>query len=594
MKHLLLKTCLPLGALVLMTGCVDDNYDLDNIDKTTELKVNDLVVPVNIDAIELDEIIKIDEGSKIKVVNVNGQDIYAVSQTGTFSSDPIEIDGFTAPAPTIEQARASFEIVPDMKRTRAISTTTNYTLSAFTPQKVEIKANDIDESIKEINAVECEPMTITMKLVTSGFGGRDTMIKFNNVKMKFLKGLTFTNFPSNYKYDPDSGILDISGLECPGNVATITLYVTKIDFDKAGTKLNGHDFNYSTTVRLEEADLQLTVTFNDDEPPTPAEINFDVTTTCTDMVATYFTGVIEYKLEGESLNIEPVSLDDIPDFLSNDKTNLRLANPQIYLSMDNPLASYGLGYATGLTLTSVRSGDVKESFSLNPGELVNVGTNYGDAGPYNYVLSPSMPAHPLDNFAQNITHVGYSSLSNVLAGAGIPQEIEINLVNPELPRQNVSHFKLGNTINGINGNYEFFAPLAFKAAGQDSNSSLIVYNGTVDGWSSDDLTKLTITRLQVDADAFSNLPVGADVSVYPIDTEGNKIPNVTVTPAKLAPNADGAPITCIVEGEIRNLDGIEYEAVVTPGTDQPISPSQKISFRNIRAKVTGYYITDFN
>ncbi|MDE5869179.1 MAG: hypothetical protein K2H18_03015 [Muribaculaceae bacterium] len=575
-----------------MTGCVDDNYDLDNIDKTTELKVNDLVVPVNIDAIELSEIIKIDEGSKIKIVNINGQDIYAVSETGTFSSDPIEIDGFTAPAPTIEEARAAFEIVP--ARTKSISTTTNYTLGSFTPQKVEIKANDIDESIKEINSIDCEPMTITMTLTTSGFGGRDTMIKFNNVKLKFLKGLTLAQTPANYKYNPDTGILDVSGLECPGNVATIKLDVIKIDFDKAGTKLNGHDFNYATTVTLDQADLQLTMTFDDNEPPKPTEIIFAVTTTCTDMVATNFTGVVEYKLEGESLNIDPVSLDDIPDFLSNDKTNLRLANPQIYLSMNNPMASYGLGYSTGLSLTSVRPGDVKENFSLNPGELVNVGTNYGDAGPYNFVLSPSMPAHPLDNFAQNITHVGYSALSNVLAGNGIPQQIEIDLVNPELPRQKVSDFKLGNTIPGITGSYEFFAPLAFKSAEQGDNSSLIVYSGTVDGWSSDDLTKLTITRLQVDADAFSNLPVGADVSIYPIDTEGNKIPNVTVTPAKLSPNADGVPVTCVVEGEIKNLDGIVYEAVVTPGTDQPISPTQKIRLQNIRAKVTGFYITDFN
>ncbi|MDE6297089.1 MAG: hypothetical protein K2L89_04510, partial [Muribaculaceae bacterium] len=275
-------------------------------------------------------------------------------------------------------------------------------------------------------------------------------------------------------------------------------------------------------------------------------------------------------------------------------TNLRLAKPQIYFRVTNRMAPYGLGFATGLALTSFISDDRKENFSLNPGELVEVGTNYGVAGPYNFVLSPSMPSHPLDNFSQNITHVGYSSLSNVLAGSGIPQQIEIDLVNPELPRQAVTNFKLGNTIPGIEGSYEFFAPLAFKSAEQGDNSSLIVYSGTVDGWSSDDLTKLTITRLQVDAEAFSNLPVGADVSIYPIDTEGNKIPNITVTPAKLAANADGVAVTCVVEGEIKNLDGIVYEAVVTPGTDQPISPTQKIRLQNIRAKVTGFYITDFN
>ncbi|MDE5657722.1 MAG: hypothetical protein K2I25_01540 [Muribaculaceae bacterium] len=36
---------------VALTGCVDDKYDLSDIDTTAGIKVNDLVVPVNIDAV---------------------------------------------------------------------------------------------------------------------------------------------------------------------------------------------------------------------------------------------------------------------------------------------------------------------------------------------------------------------------------------------------------------------------------------------------------------------------------------------------------------------------------------------------------------
>lgn len=56
---------LPLAAL-LLTGCIDNKYDLDDLDTTTEIKVNNLVLPVNFDVVTLSDIITIDEDSKIK------------------------------------------------------------------------------------------------------------------------------------------------------------------------------------------------------------------------------------------------------------------------------------------------------------------------------------------------------------------------------------------------------------------------------------------------------------------------------------------------------------------------------------------------
>lgn len=594
MKNLFLKTCLPLGAAVLFTGCIDDNYDLSDIDKTTQINVNGLVVPVNLDAIELSEIIKIDEGSKIKIVNVGGTDIYAVSQTGDFHSDPIEISGFEAPAPEIQDARATFELIPE---TRSISVTHNYELGSFTPQKVEIIAENIDKSILEVNSIDCEPMHIKMSLITSGFSGHDTMIKFRSVKMKFLKGLTILNIPQNYSYDPKTGLLTITNLECPGNVAEINLDVVAVDFNTAGTHINGHTLNYTSSVTLEEADMQLSMTFDENEPPTPEEIVFTVTTTCEPMKATYFSGKVEYALEGDALNIEPVSLDDIPDFLSNEETSLRLANPQIYLSLNNPMADFNLGFQTGLLFSAIR-GDQKEDFPMNPGQIVSVGTNYGVTGPYNFVLSPSMPQHPLADYSKDLKHVGYSNLSNILAGSGIPNSLDIKLVDPMLPEQSVNHFELGTSIPGIEGQYEFFAPLALAGSSDGKPGSTIVYSGTEDGWSDDEVDKISITHLEVSADAFSNLPVDAEVYVYPINKDGEKIP-VKVTPAILKAGANGDLVTVVIEptGEpIRNLNGINYEAVVkgVNDNDTPLSPEQTIRMANIRAKVTGYYLTNFD
>ncbi|MDE5807745.1 MAG: hypothetical protein K2H76_06475 [Muribaculaceae bacterium] len=110
MKQNLLKTCVPLSAALLLSGCIDNKYDLSDIDKTTQINVNDLVIPVNVDAVKLDDIITIDDDSKIKIVNLNGTEVYAVSETGDFNSDDINIKGFRAEKPEIGDAHLTFEL----------------------------------------------------------------------------------------------------------------------------------------------------------------------------------------------------------------------------------------------------------------------------------------------------------------------------------------------------------------------------------------------------------------------------------------------------------------------------------------------------
>lgn len=89
-----------------LTGCVDDNYDLSDIDTTTELKVNDLTVPLNLKDIYLDKVIDLDDSDPdavIKVREVNGQRCYVLSKGGNFSADPKSIDKIEAPRPDYKE-----------------------------------------------------------------------------------------------------------------------------------------------------------------------------------------------------------------------------------------------------------------------------------------------------------------------------------------------------------------------------------------------------------------------------------------------------------------------------------------------------------
>lgn len=65
MKRYLLPAT-PLAAMLLLTGCIDDNYDLSNINTTSEVKVDGLIIPVNVKDVTLNSVIDLDENSDVK------------------------------------------------------------------------------------------------------------------------------------------------------------------------------------------------------------------------------------------------------------------------------------------------------------------------------------------------------------------------------------------------------------------------------------------------------------------------------------------------------------------------------------------------
>lgn len=572
-------SAMAIPVLLLLPGCIDNGYDFDDIDTTTEVKIDNLVLPINLDAINLSDIIDIEDDSKIQVTEIDGKSFYAIRETGSINSSSIDIPVFTAPAPSVAPAYATFKLL----NTRANTVDFVYNLSSFKPSIVDLKATNVDSSVKSVNSIEIDPMTISVDLEATGFGSNVTM-EFQTLSLQFLKGLTFRSIPSNYTYDPKSGILKINRLSCPNHKANITLEATAIDFTASGSKLQNGTLDFSSEIKPLDGSIKLSYQFNGSTQVPASSIEFTVTTTCAEMVARYITGQIQYALEGDGLDIAPVTLTDIPDFLNQTGTDLRLANPQIYLSLTNPLAADNLYYSTGMQLTAVRGSD-RTSYSLDNNGVVKVTSD--SYSPHNFVLSPSTPANPLPEFAQGLQHVQFTGLSNILAGKGLPEEIEINLINPGLPTQDVTRFQLGKQIEGISGTYEFLAPLALK------DGSVIIYSETEDGWYDEDLEKLIISALEIEADATSTLPLNAKLSGYPIDVNGHRIPGVTIEATEIPANAQGQHIVIRTTGEIRNLDGITFEAVITPGSDEALGPNQTIRLENLRARVSGSYTTDF-
>lgn len=573
------------GLAVILTGCVDNDYDLSNIDTTSEIKVNNLTLPVKMDAITLNDIFDIEEGSKIQTVTVNGQEFYAVTQHGDISSQSIDIPAFTTFSPTIAETNATFELqLPDINtRADLPSLEYRYNLKGFDPQPVSIKAEGIDEAVKDILMLESKPMTFKVTFHETELPSFIDLY-FEKLELEILKGLQFTSLPSNYSYNPTSGVLTLTDIACPDKTATIALTATGIDFTKNDTKVQNGKFDFTGEVRLISGILKTVINLSQVETFTPsAQVNFNVKTVVDPFEATHFTGNVEYHLTGNGLDIAPVTLNDIPDFLNQPGTDLKLANPQIYLNLNNPVANYNLYYQTGLELVSVR-GENKTPYSPDNGKLI--ATEVYNPGPYNFVLSPKEPTSPLEDYASRLQHIPFTGLSDVLSGDGLPEQIEINLLNPGLPFQKVVRFELGNPIDGISGSYDFIAPIALK------NGSTIVYSDSKDGWNDEDIDKIKITTLEIEADVTSTIPLEASLVAYPLAVGGNRIPGVKAT-GSIPANAKREHIIFKMEGTIEHLDGITFEATVHPGSENALAPTQTIRLENLRARVSGAYTTEF-
>lgn len=98
---------LPAAAALLLTGCIDDNYDFSNIDTTSKVAVKDLVLPVNIGELTLNQLIDVEENENIvkevysgPIAELQGKEIFVFKYAGDFKSDKIHINAFHVNAPS--------------------------------------------------------------------------------------------------------------------------------------------------------------------------------------------------------------------------------------------------------------------------------------------------------------------------------------------------------------------------------------------------------------------------------------------------------------------------------------------------------------
>ncbi|MBR5511988.1 MAG: hypothetical protein IKU50_07260 [Bacteroidaceae bacterium] len=606
------------AAGTVFASCVDSSYKLSDLDTTVGISVNNLTLPLNVDSLVLDQVLDLDDDGKVKRDTLESGDIiYAIIEEGSFESDAIEIPAFETESPEIEPITSVLtrdKSANIRRRKGGIEkdgvTSANYPINVTDFTKFET-TGEVDPSITAIDkiGVNADFGAVINVSENPDLVEKINYISFEDLKMNVPKGLEGTFLVSMGKeeknitkcYDNVTGVLDLGkykeeyGEELQIKVENtlselkFNAHVDAIDVTKAGDdiKLENGEFRLTSSVSVAGdivvygEDVNDGFTLDD----LPDFINYECTPTLSEIVVSEFTGKIKYDIE--DINIDPISLNDIPDMLSQDSTNVKLANPQIYIRLNNPLAANNLYAEAGLAMVAKRNDGSEKIVSLGEDKLKMA----DDYNVFCLTTDGNMPQEKLHSQYKDAVNKKFNGFSDILSGNGangLPDKIEIDVVEPMIPEQSIKGFELGQTIEKVQGTYLFYAPLALK-----DETSFVIYQDTLDGWYDETLEKLSIKKLAVKADVNSEIPLKVELSFHPMDVNGKIIKGVRSSSVTLDATDASQRVEIAMEGNIEKLDGIIVRAKLCGADGEPIAPSQAINFKNLKIAVDGSYIDEF-
>ncbi|MDE5773690.1 MAG: hypothetical protein K2H86_04450 [Muribaculaceae bacterium] len=602
-KHLF-SAIIPACALLMVTGCTDDNYDLDSLDQTVAISVNDLVVPVNVDQLVLNNLIDTSDDF-IEMTDKNGNKYYAFKRSGEFKSDPINIKTFTVHEPedlepTSSGAMKDDNVDPDLN----IATDIKYNID-YMRKDFMYKIRDVEDKVKIARQIETDNFYIKISLtVPAGMMQTGDKLTFKNLKIKFPKGLWAYDSADKNKlvsaisnigtYDANTGLLTINNYVTDKAVTDLVLKAQVLDLNPPKGLVNDNgSIDFENSIIFESGSVILHTT---DLGRLPNTFDFYAYYDLPTFDVVKFSGYIEYTLEG--LNFDPIDLDDMPDVLTDPETRIKIANPQLYLAINNTCTPYNLGGQIGLELVSNRRpGSI--TYKL-PGDI-NV-SNTVEKNKYS--ISPAgadLNAIAGYDAADGAVLMPFPELSEVLygneqMGYGIPDNIDVEFTKSDIKGE-TKHFPLGTEIPAVTGDYQFIAPIALD------KGSIIVYTGETIDWDID-VDDITINTFTLQTTATSDLPIDLNLSAKLYDKNGKEI--AKSTEAVLIPAmAENAPVKIVLEIEnpinLKELDGLKYtaKAAQDKAYDNPqnvpaVSPDMHLTLGTLKATVNGRYVTNLD
>lgn len=588
------KGLLPIAVCCAMTGCVDDKYDLSDIDTTTRVSVNNLTVPINLESIKLDDVVDLDDNENIKTLtDANGRPYYALQENGNFETPSFSIPGIQVNSLAIDPLSYTVNLPDEVVQAGSlIGGTIPVAINGTLPVPIgenqvstyEFKMDNIDPALLKLKDIKTrQPISLSVNLsISNQFMQGGNAFSFTDVEIKLPTGLLGVNINTGNgeeaTYNKNTGVVHINRLNIGADgKARLSLSANGLELSDDDVIVN-HTLKVSDKIGLTKA----SIAYNIDYVSIPSQVAIAADFGISNFYINSFSGDIDYKMD--DVAVDPISLSDLPDFLNNKDTEIRIADPTINVKVKNPVGDYGMsGRGKIHVISTFDNGKTTEAYS----DWLTIEKN----GVTDITLGTSKPAGVAE---ENFVYFGGLGdiLTNEEAG-GLPETITVRLENLNF-LGDIKDFPLGQDFAKENGTYDFTAPLGF------ADGSIVVYETTENGWNSEDLDKIFINNIHLTANCTTDLPVGVHLEVMPLDKNGNEI-KVKENSAKfeIGAKSDNTPVELNIESAdgtpITNFDGIKFRAVINQnsGNTDAIGPDQYIELKNLRISVDGYYETDF-
>ncbi|MCH5230972.1 MAG: hypothetical protein J1F43_04170 [Muribaculaceae bacterium] len=521
-KHYFYPT-IALGLLLMATSCVDDKYDLSDIDTTTSIKLNELTVPVRLNTIMLDDVLDVEDSEVLNVYqNSDGSRYYAIHKKGGFSADPIFIEMLrTTGAATVP----AIELPGGNVNNKTV--TFSYLI------------NNVDPSLDYLSYFglwDQQYMEIKLSVSPANVGMTDVVVTIPE---------KFTAIYKGQEYSDGKVPVTVSNGEMEQPI-----YVTSMLFSPALRPDNQSSLDVTGEIGIASASLSGAATVNFYMSPFTANV---------------VSGSLDHAVDSPA--IAPVDLTDLPGFLKDGESNLVLQNPQLYM---NFIYLNGAYYNTQLSI-------MPEGIDTHP--INNLPIRFNQT----IVLAPDTQDLDLDYSGATLQQV--EDLKYILSGAGLPHSIGFSLDNTRVIGE-VANLILGED-KEISGSYEFFSPLAFGEGAQ------IIYQKKEEDFFGGDMEYVNVELFRIQSDVKSELPLDVTLTLYPLDRDGNRIKgkNGQTVYASSTVVPGNSKLDLKIEEPFEGLDGLEYVVATNNMNGVSLSPDQTLTLDNIKATVTGQYVT---
>lgn len=585
LKHHLLPSALLVAGFLTLTGCTNNDYDLNNVDATMGFGSESLVIPnSSTKDIPLKDVLDLKEGGCV-VTDAAGNYLFQLAGGDVEAAKPnispiiLEVCNLFTGDITLNTATSA------AKAKRAPAEGIHFT----SPKITMFEYHGNDRAVKSLNEADIDETDIKIKLDFSHIAAAIPTIESATLTLPAYLDIKQINGNGNGVPTIAGATINITGITT-SRALELTLKTQKLNFtnhnDHGKLTINNGaiDLTGYLSIALQcNATGVLTGNTNIKAQIGVANNNITLRTA---------TGIFDPEINLSSLG--EVDVTGLPDFLDDDDVVADLDNPQILLTVNNDM---DVAATVSATVISTKEGRELARVTLPEMSVAKNGLS-------KICICRQKTSELTQQYGEaNVYAV--SNLSTLINR--IPDHIKIVDVNAHAKAE-VATIVFGKEYH-VKPSYKVNAPLAF---GEKAN---IVYEDSFTGWN-DDIDKLDLaegTYIEVTANVENKVPAYLTVKAYPVDAQGNKIEDKLLIeiPDEVAASTDGTtavttPITMKITPKVKNslkqLDGLvfrlEGSAKSANGNKVTgISLNERehtLKLNDIKVKIVGKIIGDFN